>query len=318
MKTPQPFAFIAIIALLAIHPAFGAEPKRPAASLAERSLKICVAADAAAEVRRAAETVLAAVKSHPLLGIFAGEHPPSALTESGALLAGPPADRAYDHLVLIGLPNDPLVQAAWQREARLRSDGGLYIFGFGHLHGEIGYVESDRNPFLHSRAIPRAPFETEIVTLTGNTPAGVALAADAFLKHGLINGVFAANGWTRPEPNLLQRDPLPPTFATPDVFPNNARVWIRAGFTQPGEDEYRGVLADTGIEPREIWRAKYYRPHAWDGEGAAAAFDNYSGGLHRRATGDTLWAARFASEAEAQAAAPKIASAAKLQKEGAA
>ena len=34
---------------------------------------------------------------------------------------------------------------------------GLYVFGFGHLKGDIGLIESDRNPFLHSQHVRRAP-----------------------------------------------------------------------------------------------------------------------------------------------------------------
>ena len=313
MKT---LALIGCILVLAAN-ALSAAPKSAPPSPAERSVKICVAADAPAEVRRAAEAVLASAKTHPLLHILAGEHTPETLTDSSALLAAPPEARAFDHLVLIGLTSDPLIEAAWQREARVNADGGIYVAGFGHLRGDIGYIESDRNPFLHSRGIARAPFETEVVTLTGSTPAGVALAVNAFLKQNLINGVVAGAGWTRAEPNLLPRDPLPPDFTVPESLSAKAGDWTRIGFTQAGEDEYRGVLADTGIEPREIWRAKYFRPGVWDGAGAASAFVNYSAGLHRRATGNTVWAARFASEAEAQTAAPKIAAAAKLKKEGA-
>lgn len=77
------------------------------------------------------------------------------------------------------------------------------------------------------------------------------------------------------------------------------------------------MLADAGIAPAAIWRAKYHQAGAWDGAGAARAFDHYATGLHRRAYSDTLWVARFVSEAEAARAAPQIAAAAKLTKEGA-
>ncbi len=308
--------FPLLLAALAL-PALAAENKPELAEPAARGLKICVAADAPAEIRRAAESVLAAVKTQPLLAVFSGDHPPTALADSAALLAGKPEARAFDHLVLVGLPTDPLIAAAWQREARVRPDGGFYIGGFGHLRGDIGYLESDRNPLLHSRFIPRAPYETECVTLTGTTPAGVALAVDAFLKQGLVNGVVARPGWAHPEPNLLQRDPLAPGFAVPEACPARAGEWTRIGFTQASEDEYRGVLEDTGLAPLEIWRAKYYRSGVWDRAGAAAAFGNYSAGLHRRATGNTVWTARFTSAADAKTAAPKIAEAAKLKADGA-
>jgi hypothetical protein len=140
---------------------------------------------------------------------------------------------------------------------------------------------------------------------------------DAFLKEGLINGLVAKPGWIRTEPSLLEHDPLAPDFALPAWLPIHVGDWSRIGVSQAGEDEYRGVLADTGLEPREIWRAKYHKPGVWDGAGAASAMEDYVAGLQRRAYANTLWATRFASEAEARAAAPKIAAAAKLKPEGA-
>lgn len=277
----------------------------------ERSLIVAVAATAPPEIQKAAASVLAAVSTQPLLTAMAAGHAPAALSDSVALAAGKPGDRGYSHLIVIGLPSDPLITAGWQREARVK-DGDFYIFGFGHFKGDVGYIESDRNPFLHSRWIPTAPYETEMVTITGTTPAGVALAAQAFVQKDLVNGVVAAPGWQRSAPNLLQHDPLDPAFAIPDWIPAQLGDWTKVGVTQGSEDEYRGVEQDTGVRPQEIWRVKYYKAGVWDQPGAAAAFDNYSAGLHRRAYGNTLWLARFSSADEASTAIPKIASAAKL------
>lgn len=282
-----------------------------AAEPPQRGLKIVVAGDAPPEIRQAASQLLAEVTRHPLLSLLAGDKPPTQLTDSAELAKGSAAARAYDHLVLIGLADDQMIKAAWQREARVGGDG-WYIFGFGHLRGELGYVESDRNPFLHGAAIPQAPYETEVVTLTGSTAKGVGLAVAALLRQGLINGVVAAPGWQRPGHALLERDPLPPEFQVPALAPTRAGSLPRIGVTQAPEDEYRGVLEDTGLMPRAIWRWKYYRPGAWDGAGEKLAFDHYAAGLHRRAYGNTLWAAQFASDDEAQQAAPKIAAAARL------
>lgn len=284
-----------------------------------RGMKIVAAADAPEPIRAAARAVLAAVKTQPTLAVLLSSTPPALpgeaggpteLTDSAALLADRPPARAYSHLVLIGLPSDPMIRAAWQREARLLDDGSIYIYGFGHLAGDIGYIESDRNPFLHSQQIAKAPFETEVVTLTGNTPAGVKLAVDAFLKHALIGGVVAAPGWRRAGPSLLQRDPLPPDFAPPDWLPREAGPWRLAGVIQASEDEYRGVLADTGAEPSVIWRAKYYRPGVWDAidgaTGQKVAPLHYHAGLHRRSYGNTLWAAEFGADDTAVKALPQI------------
>lgn len=280
-----------------------------------RTLKICVAADAPAVVRQAAQSVLDAVHSDPLLQVMAGDAPPSALTDTTALEAAKPGARAYSHLVLVGLPTDPIIHEVWQREAKVEG-GGFYIFGFGHLRGDIGYIESDRNPYLHGAAIKVAPFETETVVLTGSTPVGVALAVSAFLKNGLINGVVAAPGWRRASATVLDHDPLPPDFALPAWLPAQAGGATRIGVTQASEEEYRGVLADAGVEPQVIWRVKYFHAGDWDGAGAAQAFTDYMAGLHRRAYGSTLWCARFGSGSEAAQAAPKIAAAAKLARRG--
>jgi hypothetical protein len=292
--------------LLAVGQSRGYAGDQPSASLA-----IAVAGDAPAEVRQAAQSLVAACSTHVLLKVFCAGQPISAPIDSRTLAAASPPSRAFRHLVLVGLPEDPLISAAWQHEAR-RTDSGWYVFGFGHLSGTIGYVESDRNPFLHSSDVERAPRETEIVTITGNTASGVALAAQAFLNEGLINGVVAGPGWTRGPTTLLDRDPLPVDFPLPELLPASVGDMTRIGVTQPGENEYREVLAQTGAKPRVIWRAKYFRPGAWDLAGAVQAMPAYAVGLHRRAYGNTLWAAEFASPENADDAARKIAAAAKL------
>ncbi len=106
----------------------------------QRTLKICVAADAPAIVRQAAQQVLAAVTTQPLLRIMARGRVPGKLTDSLQLAKEPDAARAYSHLVLVGLPTDPLIHAAWQREAKFNGHG-CYIFGFGYLHGTIGTLK---------------------------------------------------------------------------------------------------------------------------------------------------------------------------------
>jgi len=302
-------------ALLLI-PFFALAPAIYPAHGEERTLKIVVDTAAPAEIRQAAQEILTGIGRSPLLTVMAGEGaPPSAVTDSKALAAAPFGERAYSHLVVVGLPDDPMVAQVWQREAAVR-DGRLFIFGFGHLLGGVGYIESDRNPFLHGREVKRAPFEAEVVTITGLTPAAVGLAAKAFLEKGIVNGVVAAPGWRRGESALLERPPLEWKTPIPDS-PAIAEGWTRIALTQAAEEEYRGVLADVGIAPGEIWRVKYYRPGVWDGAGAEKAFAHYSAGLHRRASGNTLWMARFPSEADADSAAPKIAIAAGLQQEGA-
>jgi hypothetical protein len=281
-----------------------------------RILKICVAGDAPPAVRASAERIRAGVSGSPLLSLLGANG--VSLEDSARLQSGPVEALAYHHLVLIGMPNDPLIQSVWQHEATVEK-GGFYIFGFGHLRGDIGYIESDRNPFLHSSAIAAAPYETEIITVTGSTPAGVQLAADAFLKIGLINGVVAAPGWSRPQTTILDHDPLTIPLEPVAVAPAIAGNAHRIGVTQAGESEYRDVLQDTGIKPQSIWRVKYYLPGVWDQSAPAEAASpaEFLNGLHRRATGNTLWIARFASEDDAAASAQKIAETARLSRHGA-
>jgi len=279
----------------------------------QRGLRICVDKQADPVIQKAASSLAESAASHPLLKIMTDSGSPA--TSDTRSLIGSTNDLAYNHLILVGLPSDPLIAAAWQREARAGKDS-LFIFGFGHLAGDIGYIESDRNPFLHAAVIPTAPFETEVVTLTGTTPAGVALAVKAFREKSLVNGVVGGAGWSRPAPSLLDRDPLSIAFDVPALAPPKIGDYTRIALTQASEDEYRGVLADTGIAPRLIWRAKYFKDGGWNSPGQAAAFDNYSAGLHRRAYGNTLWLAAFASSTEAGAAAPKVAEAAQLKSDG--
>jgi len=288
-----------------------------AANGPERGLKIVVASDAAPAVREAAQEIAAAANTSPLLQVLSNGKQPQTVS-SEELAKARPEDRAFTHLILVGLPDDPIIQQTWLRDARaITVDGatGLYVFGFGNLLGDLGYIESDRNPFLHGAAIRQAPYETEFVTISGSTPAGVKLAADAFLKQGLINGVVSSD-WKRGQTTLLDRDPLPPGTGAGDVLPAQVGNWKLIGITQASEDEYRGVLADTGVEPQVIWRGKYYSPGAWDGAGQAHALQDFSAGLHRRAYGNSVWAAQFASESVASDAAAKIAAAAHLKKQG--
>jgi len=278
-----------------------------------RGLLVCVAEDASPAIKEAASSICT-TSSHALLNAMR-EGAPARLVDSRRLLSGGPQELAYNHLILVGSMQDPLIEAAWQREARAEGDG-IYIFGFGYFRGDIGYIESDRSPFLHSSSITVAPYETEVITLTGTSPNGIQLAVKAFLQRSLVNGVIASTGWTRPAISLLERDPLTPSFVVPDLVKEHMGNASLIAYTQASEDEYRGVLADTDVMPQLIWRAKYYQRGNWDSPAAAGSFDNYSAGLHRRAYGNTLWLAQFSNANEATTAAPKIAAAAHLRRDG--
>ena len=282
--------------------------------VADRGLVIAVASDAPPEVKAAADSIKAAAGQQPLLKAMAAGHEIQSI-DSATLLSGHVEERAFNHVIVVGLPSDPLITDAWQREAKVEDDG-MFIFGFGHFKGTIGYIESDRNPYMHSSTIAKAPYETEFVTITGTNAAGVALAAKAFVQRGIINGVIGTAGnWSRPSTSLLDRDPVAPDAALPDAPAKMGSAPV-IGVSQASEDEYRNVLADTGVEPTTIWRFKYLTPGAWDAGGVESAIAEYKAGLHRRAFGDTVWAGVFPDATSATAAAGKIAAAAGLKGKG--
>jgi hypothetical protein len=272
------------------------------------------AATQPAAIKDAAQAIASAVRSTPVLQAMIGSKPVTVVS-SADFAKSTPEDQGFNNIVLVGMPDDPVIDQAWLRDARLLPGPtpGMYVFGFGNLLGDIGYIESDRNPFMHAIAIKQAPYETEMITVSGSSPAGVRLAANELINEGLINGVVSSN-WHRGETTLLDRDPLKPGAPIGESLPAQLGDWKRIGVTEAGEDEYRGVLADVGTEPQIIWRGKYYRPGEWDAGGADNAMKDFNAGLHRRSYGNTVWVAQFASPAEAASAATKIAAAAHLQK----
>ncbi len=294
---------IAMLAMLAACLLAGEDP--------HRGLLVACAADADPLIVDAAERIRTGAT--PLLRVLADGRPIAA-GASAALAEGRRESLAWNHVIVVGLPNDALVRQAWQHEARVES-GGWSGFGFGVVAGEVGWIESGFNPWLHSDAIAKPPYETESIVITGSTPAGVAAAATAFLTQGLVNGLVALPGWSRPQTTLLDRDPLGDP-ALPIWLPDQIGDWTRIALTQCGADVGRGILADAGVEPADCWLVKYHRPGVWDGAGAALARRHFITGLHRRAFADAILLARFADPGSAAAALPKVAAAAKLALDG--
>ncbi len=288
------------------------QPLIQSRSIHERGLLLCIDPRLEAEGESFRQRIVAAAATSPLLIALSAGTP---LLRSKFAIPTQP-ELAFNHVILIALPNDPLLIQAWQREASfengLKVARGLYAFGFGHVEGSIGYLESDRNPFLHAAAVAKAPYEAQWISLTGTDHVGVAIAVDAFLTRSLVNGLVGAAGWQRGAATLLDRDPLSPDFTVPGVIPSALGGLHRIAITQVAEDEYRGVLTDAGVTPRSIWHAKYHAPGQWDASGQASSFYNYAVGLHRRAYGNSAWVATFRSPSEAAAAAPRIAKSASL------
>ena len=277
-------------------------------SATERGLLLYIDRRLGADLAAYRDSVTAALERHPLLQALASGRGLISTTDPT------PLQLAYNHVILIALPDDPLLEQVWQREAEIQSkQTSLYAFGFGSMQGSIGYLEADRNPFLHSPLVPRAPYECQWISITGTDSVGVALAVHAFLKHALVNGIVGAPGWRRVTPTLLDRDPLPSNFTVPASLPESLGALRRIAVTQVAEDEYREVLGDAGVMPLSIWQGKFHEPGQWDAGGQVASFHHYVTGLHRRAYGNAVWAASFASPAEAAAAAPRMAAAGHLR-----
>jgi hypothetical protein len=287
----------------------------PAASAAEHpALIVACAVDAPAPVRASAERVRAAAATQPLLQVCADGKPPAALADARALAVGRRETLAFAHVVVVGLADDPLVVQAWQHEAEI-SPQGLYAFGFGALAGDLGWVEAGPNPWLHSPTVGRLPYEAQAVVITGTTPVGLDLAVTAFIDDGLVNGVVAKQGWKRTSTTVLDQDPSDGAPHLPAWLAARAGDWTRIALTQCGADVARGVLADSGSEPQACWLVKYHHAGGWDEAGAPAARRMYLAGLHRRAYGDAVLLARFATPEAARAAAAAVAKADKLHEE---
>src|ERR1700728_1032775 len=70
--------------------------------LADRSLVIAVDDDAPPQIKAAAEAIRSAVGQQPLLKLMAGGHE-ARIVDSQALISGLYQDRAFNHLVIVGL-----------------------------------------------------------------------------------------------------------------------------------------------------------------------------------------------------------------------
>ena len=212
---------------------------------------------------------------------------------------------ALNHLVILGLKSqDPLLTKCWEHYATVdESARTLYAQGWGLFQGDLGYLESDRNPFLHSRNIKIAPFETVLIKLSGTSEAGV-LAAVAAARGGLLNGIVPVGKWQRPEQTLLDLDPVvaAPALSLAKTLHTPEGSALLAGFSQAPANEYRAILNTTGTEPSGVWRYKYLVPKAFDD----VAIRGWMSGLHRMAFGNAVTVIAFANDKEAAAATLKI------------
>jgi hypothetical protein len=281
---------------------------------ARKQVLVCVSDSAAPGIRHAAESLVSSADQVPVLRALRSTQGagPVVLQSSQAVLNDYPL-AAYNHLVVVGLKdNDPLIDKIWEHYASIDMKAkSFYAQGWGHLSGDLGYIEADRNPFLHTRRMKDAPFEIVVFKITGTSEAGLLAAVKAF-QSGTLNGIIPAGKLDRPQTTILDLDPLtdPAPIALPEQVmlsapgaKANAPAAPLAGWTQVPANEYRGYADLAGFEPRNIWRCKYLAPGAFDGAGIEA----WLAGFHRMAWANAVTIARFASDDEALKTAQAIA-----------
>ena len=288
----------AVLAALAPTALWAAPP------LPQKEILICASEKASPAVKQAADDLAKNAAGVPVLkGLMdtQGAGPVVRMSSEDVLKQYNLA--AFNHLVVIGLKSqDPLVDKVWEHYASVdETNHTFYAQGWGWLQGDIGYIESDRNPFLHSRRIKEAPFEAVIFKITGTSEAGVVAACKAF-SSGLLNGFVPAGKIERPKQTLLDLDPLTtePPFKLPASVPmadmgGKAGTAPLVGWTQVPANEYRAYIDMDGFEPSHIWRYKYLRPGIFEKTGTVG----WMAGFHRMAYGNSVNVVEFPTADEA-------------------
>lgn len=276
---------------------------------AGRQLYICTEPGQSEVIQNAVRDFTARAESVPLFKAMrrGGDLDGVAAKTSSSLLATAAYnDAAHNHLMVVGLRSkDPLLDKIWGFTATITEKSqDVYSLGWGAMHGDIGWIECDRNPFLHSRKIKNAPEDTIIVKISGTTDAGVLAALKAFEK-GMLNGWVPAGPITRPKTTLLDLDPVvePPPFPLPSEIKMDGKpVWF-AGWTQIPANEYRAILEVGGVEPKRVWRVKYWTPQLLE----QAPIVRWVGGPHSRGFGSAMTIAEFETERAASQTAVRSA-----------
>lgn len=278
------------------------------APLPRRTILVCASQNADPEVAKLADGLAAEAKTVPTLQALLQSHAATeVLRKSSEEVMANYDLAAYNHLVVVGLAgNDPLMKKVSEFYITLdEKERSAYALGWGHLQGDLGYLEADRNPFLHNRRIREAPFEAELVKVTGNSLAGVQAAAKQF-RAGMFNGLVPAGPWKRPKTTILDLAPLvdPPALKLPETLPAAPPFAgaTLAGWSQVPANEYRAYLDLGQAEPKRVWRAKYLVAGALD----QAAIVGWNRGLHRMAFDNAVTIAEFATGQESLAAAQAI------------
>ena len=190
----------------------------------------------------------------------------AALQEAPASLPGWMA-QADAHLVVVGTPADgPIAKLVKGYTYGLDCEKKEFFrLGLGRFRGDVGVVETVFNPWLYSDKVNDTEKSTLMIRISGTTPKGVALAAQAF-QNGLINGAVLGAGAVRTETSILDLEVSaePPPAALLTRF-GGAPGLVYAGWTQCPAQEYRAYL-DWGAqhEPRRVWRLKYLAADSLD------------------------------------------------------
>jgi hypothetical protein len=168
---------------------------------------------------------------------------------------------------------------------------GYYAAGYSTFpksDATVGYVEWDRNPYWHyatnlaldDSLQPKTPASggtteqlpyRQIVRITGNSSAGVALAVDAVLQRHLLTGVATKDN-TLPGPMSLFSidtahaawpEAAPAWIPTSDLHEGNVTL-LFAGWHLADSMTYAGFQDASGQAALHIWRGKYLTEKLWD------------------------------------------------------
>jgi hypothetical protein len=277
---------------------------------APRDVLVCTGSGLSPELKKAAAEFTAGAAQVPLFRALkaAGEYNTVRAQDSDELLDPKKYDlAAHNHLVVIGLPSkDALLKKVWGHTVSVdEAKQSLYSQGWGYLQGDIGWIECDRNPFLHSPKIRTAPEGTILVKISGTSEAGI-LAALAAFKEGLLGGFVPVGKISRPQTTILDRDPdpTPSPAKLPETVTIGGKTATLAGWYDVPENEYRAIEeAAGGLVPQSIRRFKYLAPGILEEKSIV----RWLGSVHRMAFGNAVNLVRFASAKEAQQAAEKMA-----------
>jgi hypothetical protein len=297
-----------LLACLGIFREARADDKIAPVVTSPRQILICTSSQASPALQKSIADFAAQAGKVPLLkALIDGQEATGFESQTSDELMDKKAyDRAaHNHLVVVGLlSQDPVLAKTSGFDATIdETKKTVYSEGWGYLQGDIGWVESDRNPFLHSRRIKSAPEDTILVRITGTSEAGVVAALQAF-EGGMLNGFVVAGPLGRPKTTLLDLDPL--ATPGPGTLPTQVKIGdgmaALIGWNQIPEQEYRAVLESTGVEPKKMWRYKYLVPGIMEKE----PIIRWLGGVNHMAFGNAIDVIECASTDDATAAAEKL------------